>query len=80
MAGLRHLAYSAGWKKFEPLWDLVIRARQAGAMLPVLEGILSEFGKRPASSVSAPPAVPSQPALPAQSAGPSVIPLRPVGG
>ncbi|HSC27243.1 MAG TPA: radical SAM protein, partial [Vicinamibacterales bacterium] len=23
LAGLRHAAYSAGWKKFEPLWDLV---------------------------------------------------------
>ena len=28
--GLRHLAYAAGWKKFEPLWDLVIRAKRAG--------------------------------------------------
>jgi radical SAM superfamily enzyme YgiQ (UPF0313 family) len=46
-AGLRHLAYAAGWKKFEPVWDLVIRARRAGAMLPALETILSEFGRRP---------------------------------
>jgi hypothetical protein len=46
MPGLRHFAYASGWKKFEPLWDLVIRAKQAGAMLPVLEGILSEFGQR----------------------------------
>ena len=46
VAGLRHFAYAAGWKKFEPLWDLVIRAKRAGAMLPVLEGILSEFGRR----------------------------------
>ena len=46
MAGLRHLAYSAGWKKFEPLWDFIIRARRAGTMLPVLETILSEFGRR----------------------------------
>ena len=49
-AGLRHAAYAAGWKKFEPLWDVVIRAKRAGMMLPVLETILSEFGKR-----SAPP-------------------------
>lgn len=46
LAGLRHLGYSAGWKKFEPLWDFIIRARRAGAMLPVLEAILSEFGPR----------------------------------
>jgi len=46
LAGLRHLAYAAGWKKFEPLWDFVIRAKRAGVMLPVLESILSEFGRR----------------------------------
>jgi radical SAM superfamily enzyme YgiQ (UPF0313 family) len=46
-SGLRHFAYAAGWKKFEPLWDLVIRLRRAGMMLPVLEAILSEFGRRP---------------------------------
>jgi radical SAM superfamily enzyme YgiQ (UPF0313 family) len=49
LAGLRHFAYAAGWKKFEPLWDFVIRAKQAGAMLPVLEAILSEFGRRPST-------------------------------
>ena len=46
LAGLRHVAYAAGWKKFEPLWDFVIRAKRAGTMLPVLETILSEFGRR----------------------------------
>ena len=45
-AGFRHFAYAAGWKKFEPLWDVVIRAKRAGMMLPVLEAILSEFGRR----------------------------------
>ena len=44
--GLRHAAYSAGWKKFEPCWDVVIRAKRAGMMLPVLETILTEFGTR----------------------------------
>jgi radical SAM superfamily enzyme YgiQ (UPF0313 family) len=46
LAGLRHFAYAAGWKKFEPLWDLVIRAKRAGMMLPMLEMILREFGRR----------------------------------
>jgi radical SAM superfamily enzyme YgiQ (UPF0313 family) len=46
LAGLRHFAYAAGWKKFEPLWDLVIRVKRAGMMLPMLEAILSEFGRR----------------------------------
>ncbi len=60
-SGMRHFAYAAGWKKFEPLWDLVIRARRAGVMLPVLEGILSEFGKRPAARATSPG--PGSPAL-----------------
>jgi len=47
---LRHAAYAAGWKKFEPLWDLMIRARRVGAMLPPLETILSQFGMRAARS------------------------------
>ena len=46
VASARHAAYAAGWKKFEPLWDLVIRMKRAGMMLPVLEAILSEFGRR----------------------------------
>jgi radical SAM superfamily enzyme YgiQ (UPF0313 family) len=43
---LRHVAYAAGWKKFEPLWDFIIRARQVTYTLPLLETILSEFGLR----------------------------------
>lgn len=38
---LKHLAYSAGWKKFEPAWDFVIRLKQLAQMRPVLEAILS---------------------------------------
>lgn len=38
---LRHIAYAGGWKKFEPLWDIVIRARQVARMLPMLEHILA---------------------------------------
>ena len=64
---LRHFAYAAGWKKFEPLWDIVIRAKRAGMMLPVLETILSEFGTRwPArrddTGVTAGPQLDSRPA------------------
>jgi len=46
MSGVRHAAYAVGWKKLEPLWDVIIRARRATSMLPVLEAILSEFGRR----------------------------------
>jgi radical SAM superfamily enzyme YgiQ (UPF0313 family) len=38
---LKHLAYSAGWKKFEPAWDLVIRMKQLAQMRPMLEAVLS---------------------------------------
>src|SRR5262249_30046398 len=33
-AQMRHFAYAAGWKKFEPLWDFVIRMRRVATMLP----------------------------------------------
>lgn len=41
----RHVAYAGGWKKFEPLWDWIIRARRISHMLPVLESVLTGFGK-----------------------------------
>jgi radical SAM superfamily enzyme YgiQ (UPF0313 family) len=40
---LRHFAYTAGWKKFEPLWDWVIRAKRVANLRPALESILSGF-------------------------------------
>jgi hypothetical protein len=40
---LRHAAYAAGWKKFEPLWDGLIRARRVGRALPILESVLEGF-------------------------------------
>jgi radical SAM superfamily enzyme YgiQ (UPF0313 family) len=41
---IRHVAYAGGWKKFEPAWDWIIRAKRATRMLPVLEAVLSGFG------------------------------------
>jgi len=38
---LRHIAYAGGWKKFEPLWDLLIRSRNVLHALPLLETILA---------------------------------------
>jgi radical SAM superfamily enzyme YgiQ (UPF0313 family) len=37
----KHFFYAAGWKKFERLWGIVIRARQLGVMTPLLEAVLS---------------------------------------
>jgi radical SAM superfamily enzyme YgiQ (UPF0313 family) len=42
---LRHLAYAAGWKKFEPCWDLVIRLRRVARLRPMLEAVLTSFGR-----------------------------------
>ena len=36
----RHLAYAGGWKKFEPVWDALIRTRQVLRALPLLERTL----------------------------------------
>jgi radical SAM superfamily enzyme YgiQ (UPF0313 family) len=38
----KHFFYAAGWKKFEPLWDVVIRAKQLRAMTPLLEAVLAK--------------------------------------
>jgi radical SAM superfamily enzyme YgiQ (UPF0313 family) len=43
---LRHIAYAGGWKKFEPMWDWVIRAKRVANLLPVLETILAGFHPR----------------------------------
>jgi hypothetical protein len=42
----KHFFYASGWKKFEPLWDVVIRMRRLGAMTPLLEGVLSKVTHR----------------------------------
>jgi len=42
---LRHVAYAGGWKKFEPLWDWVIRAKQVANLRPALESVLAGLRK-----------------------------------
>lgn len=50
----RHVAYSAGWKKFERVWDVVINAQRLPRALPVLEGVLSGLGRvRPRRAATA---------------------------
>jgi len=38
---LRHLAYTGAWKKCEPIWDFLIRAKQVNRLLPTLENVLT---------------------------------------
>ena len=39
----KHFFYASGWKKLEPVWDLLIRARQLNRVTPFLEGVLSRI-------------------------------------
>lgn len=39
---LKHLFYSGGWKKFEPLWNFLIKTKRLSSMRPLLESILCE--------------------------------------
>ena len=38
---IKHFAYAGGWKKFEPLWNFMIKTKGLNKMLPLLEAILS---------------------------------------
>jgi radical SAM superfamily enzyme YgiQ (UPF0313 family) len=44
---LKHLLYSGGWKKFEPLWNFLIKTKNLNNMLPLLEAILSKVRASP---------------------------------
>jgi hypothetical protein len=55
-AGLRHFAYAAGWKKFEPLWDVVIRTRRVMHLRPVLERVLAGLPEKRETGTALQPA------------------------
>jgi hypothetical protein len=55
---LKHFAYAGGWKKFEPLWNFMIKSRHLDSMRPLLKAILSKVrGKdgKPGPAALAPP-------------------------
>ncbi|MEK7257525.1 MAG: radical SAM protein, partial [Bacteroidota bacterium] len=56
---IKHFAYAGGWKKFEPLWNFIIKTRNLNNMLPLLETILSKvnFGRTGKTE----PAIPGYP-------------------
>jgi len=39
---IKHFAYAGGWKKFEPLWNFMIKTQGLNKMLPLLEAILAK--------------------------------------
>jgi len=71
---VRHLAYTSGWKKLEPMWDWAIRSGQVHRLLPLLETILDRFGSGGGAMPSrlrrtdARPVAPSRPASSARCA------------
>jgi hypothetical protein len=45
----KHFFYASGWKKFEPLWNFMIRARRLDCMTPLLEAVLSKVSQSESS-------------------------------
>jgi len=39
---VKHFLYSGGWKKFEALWNFLIKTKNLNNMLPLLESVLSK--------------------------------------
>lgn len=49
---LKHLFYTGGWKKFESVWNFLIKTKNLNAMLPVLESILAKIASKDMELVS----------------------------
>jgi len=43
---IKHFAYAGGWKKFEPLWNFIIKTKGLNKMLPLLEAVLSKANNK----------------------------------
>lgn len=54
---IKHFAYAGGWKKFEPLWNFMIKTRGLNNMLPLLESILSKVKQKERKERSPFPAI-----------------------
>jgi radical SAM superfamily enzyme YgiQ (UPF0313 family) len=52
---IKHFAYAGGWKKFEPLWNFMIKTRGLNKMLPLLESILSKVNRKDSHPAGASP-------------------------
>jgi radical SAM superfamily enzyme YgiQ (UPF0313 family) len=53
---LRHLIFSSGLRRWKPLWSWVIHHGQMTRMIPLLEWLMSGFGRYPAAKLSTMPA------------------------
>jgi radical SAM superfamily enzyme YgiQ (UPF0313 family) len=73
---LKHFFYSAGWKRFEQVWDFAIRNRQLNRMRPLLEAVLAPVAGTPARGTAAGLAAH---AGPAGTPGPAPVQAAPAG-
>jgi hypothetical protein len=39
---IKHLCYAGGWKKFEPIWNFLIKTKNLNNTLLLLEGVLAK--------------------------------------
>jgi radical SAM superfamily enzyme YgiQ (UPF0313 family) len=39
---IKHFLYTGGWKKFEPVWNFLIKTKNLNNMLPLLESVLAK--------------------------------------
>jgi radical SAM superfamily enzyme YgiQ (UPF0313 family) len=46
---LKHFFYAGGWKKFEPIWNFLIKTKNLNNTLPLLESVLSKVKPSTAS-------------------------------
>ena len=51
---VKHFAYAGGWKKFEPMWNFMIKTEGLNKMLPLLEAILSKVKRKGSRSDASP--------------------------
>jgi len=54
---IKHFTYAGGWKKFEPLWNFIIKTQGLNKMLPLLETILSKVNKKQQQPLTPFPAI-----------------------
>ena len=52
---LKHLFYSGGWKKFEAVWNFLIKTKSLNNTLPALETVLAKIHFNSAQKTSALP-------------------------
>ncbi len=51
---IKHFGYAGGWKKFEPLWNFMIKTKGLNKMLPLLETILSKTKTKKNDTITSP--------------------------